>query len=349
MGYSWSSHHSLPILAHLSRQMKCNPDACSFLSPQPDLATKLLRTHSIFANRASTLANFLIDGSRIAQHFTRAGPFPSVPICYNSPRSPVDLCPYRNAFCVRGDGIHKRITTTICRRISGQSSLTRLPHSATRLSQHRPGASIVHTLTTLPFSRLFAIHHPSRDGTPFAHILFRRPIHILVSISQEVAMPILKRLQSYLDSHKIPYEVVSHPTAYTAHDVAATLHVSGNVFAKVVMVKADERFVMAVLPSTWRVDLKRLRDVLEAREVRLATERECAELFLDCDVGTMPPFGNLYGVEVYVDQLLTEDESIVFEAGTYVGAMKLLYKDFSALVRPKVAAFHHEPSKLAPY
>ena len=162
-------------------------------------------------------------------------------------------------------------------------------------------------------------------------------------------MPILKRLQSYLDNHKIPYEVVSHPTAYTARDVAATLHVSGNVFAKVVMVKADERFVMAVLPSTWRVDLKRLKDVLEAREVRLATERECAELFPDCDVGTMPPFGNLYGVEVYVDQLLTEDESIVFEAGTYVGAMKLRYKDFAALVRPKVAAFHHEPSKLAPY
>jgi Ala-tRNA(Pro) deacylase len=89
--------------------------------------------------------------------------------------------------------------------------------------------------------------------------------------------------------------------------------------------------------------------VLVAHEVRLATERECADLFPDCDVGTMSLFGNLYGVEVYVDQLLTEDESIVFEAGTYVGAMKLRYKDFAALVRPKVAAFHHEPSKLAPY
>jgi Ala-tRNA(Pro) deacylase len=92
--------------------------------------------------------------------------------------------------------------------------------------------------------------------------------------------------------------------------------------------------------------MKRLRDVLEARDVRLATEAECANLFPDCQVGTMPPFGNLYGVEVYVDQLLTEDESIVFEAGTYVGAMKLRYKDFADLVRPKVAAFHHEPSKI---
>ena len=159
-------------------------------------------------------------------------------------------------------------------------------------------------------------------------------------------MPILKRLQSYLDTNKIPYEVVTHPKVYTAHDVAQTLDVPGKLVAKVVMVKADSYFVMSVLPSTWRVDLKRLRDVLEAREVRLAMEAEIANLFPDCQVGTMPPFGNLYGVEVYVDQLLTEDESIVFEAGTYVGAMKLQYKDFATLVRPKVATFHHEPSKI---
>ena len=159
-------------------------------------------------------------------------------------------------------------------------------------------------------------------------------------------MPILKRLQSYLDANTIPYEVVNHQKAYAAHDVAQTLDVPGKLVAKVVMVKADKYFVMAVLPSTWRVDLKRLRDVLDVRDVRLATEAEIANLFPDCQVGTMPPFGNLYGMEVYVDQLLTEDESIVFEAGTYVGAMKLRYKDFSALVRPKVAAFHHEPSKV---
>jgi Ala-tRNA(Pro) deacylase len=128
--------------------------------------------------------------------------------------------------------------------------------------------------------------------------------------------------------------------------VAQVLAVPGKLVAKVVMVKADNYFIMTVLPSTWRVDLKRLRDELDVRDVRLATESEIANLFPDCQVGTMPPFGNLYGVEVYVDQLLTEDESIVFEAGTYVGAMKLRYKDFADLVRPKVAVFHHEPSKI---
>jgi len=160
-------------------------------------------------------------------------------------------------------------------------------------------------------------------------------------------MPVLKRLQSYLDANRVPYEVVAHARAYTAHDVAQTLEVPGNLVAKVVIVKADSYFVMSVLPATWRVDLNRLRDVLEAGDVRLATEAEIASLFPDCQVGAMPPFGNLYGVEVYVDQLLTEDESIVFEAGSYVGAMKLRYKDFSALVRPRVAAFHHEPSKIS--
>jgi Ala-tRNA(Pro) deacylase len=159
-------------------------------------------------------------------------------------------------------------------------------------------------------------------------------------------MPVLKRLRSYLDANKIPYEVVSHPKAYTARDVAQTLDVPGKLVAKVVMVKADSYFVMSVLPSTWRVDMKRLRDVLEARDVRLATEPEITNLFPDCQVGTMPPFGNLYGVEVYVDQLLTEDESNVIEDGTYVGAIKLRYKDFANLVRPKVAVFHVEPSKI---
>ncbi len=139
---------------------------------------------------------------------------------------------------------------------------------------------------------------------------------------------------------------MSHPRVYTAHDVAQTLDVPGDIVAKAVVVKADQNFVMTVLPSTWRVDLKRLQDVLEARDVRLATEAEIANLFPDCQVGAMPPFGNLYGMEVYVDQLLSEGESIVFEAGTYVGAIKLQYKDFAGLVRPKVTAFHYESSKI---
>jgi len=155
-----------------------------------------------------------------------------------------------------------------------------------------------------------------------------------------------QRLQSYLDSHKIPYQVVNHSIAYTAREAADSLHIPANTFAKVVVIKAEGRYLMAVLPSTWKVDLKRLEEVLECPYVRLATEDELAILFPDCEIGSMPPFGNLYGTPVYVDATLTQDEEIVFDAGSHVGAIKMRYKDFADLVRPKVAEFHREPTKL---
>ncbi|HEV2173051.1 MAG TPA: YbaK/EbsC family protein [Nitrospira sp.] len=155
-----------------------------------------------------------------------------------------------------------------------------------------------------------------------------------------------QRLQSYLDSHKIPYQVVNHSIAYTAREAADSLHIPANTFAKVVVIKAEGRYLMAVLPSTWKVDLKRLEEVLECPYVRLATEDELAILFPDCEIGSMPPFGNLYGTPVYVDATLTQDEEIVFDAGSHVGAIKMRYKDFVDLVRPQVAEFHREPTKL---
>ena len=143
-------------------------------------------------------------------------------------------------------------------------------------------------------------------------------------------MTILRRLQDYLDSHHVHYEVLDHQEAYTAPEIAHTLHVSGEMFAKVVIVKADGRFVMVALPSNWQIDFKRVKEVLP-----------------DCELGAMPPLGNLYGVDVYVDQSLTEDEAIVFQAGTHVGAIKLRYEDFANLVHPKVAEFHQTTTKMA--
>jgi Ala-tRNA(Pro) deacylase len=113
----------------------------------------------------------------------------------------------------------------------------------------------------------------------------------------------------------------------------------------VVIAKVDERFVMMVLPANWKVDTKRLKTVFGTSHVRLATEEEFQGLFPDCQMGAMPPFGNLYGLEVYVDRALTEDEEIVFQAGTHVDAVKLRYRDFADLVHPQVTEFHQEPSK----
>ena len=115
------------------------------------------------------------------------------------------------------------------------------------------------------------------------------------------------------------------------------------------MLKIGELFVMTVLPANWKVDVSRLKDIFGTSHIRLATEEEFKGLFPDCEVGTMPPFGNLYNMEVYVDQSLTTDEKIVFQAGTHYEAVKLRYTDFAKLVHPTVAEFHvsSAESKLA--
>jgi Ala-tRNA(Pro) deacylase len=133
--------------------------------------------------------------------------------------------------------------------------------------------------------------------------------------------------------------VLIHRQAYTAQDVAAAAHVPGRELAKSVVIKADDRFVLAVLPAPRKVDLEGLRQTLGASEVRMAHESEFASLFPGCEMGAMPPFGNLYGVDVYVDEALSQDEEIVFNAGTHVDAVRMRYKDFERLVKPAVAGF----------
>lgn len=158
---------------------------------------------------------------------------------------------------------------------------------------------------------------------------------------------IVSRLKEYLDAHHVPYEVLPHPAVYRAPEVAQALHVPGKDLAKVVIVKVDERFVMTVLPADWKVDVKHLKGVFGTKHVRLATEQEFKELFPDCQTGAMPPFGNLYGLDVYVDRSLAEDEEIFFEAGAYDTAIKMRYQDFAHLVQPRIAEFHQPASKLA--
>jgi Ala-tRNA(Pro) deacylase len=143
----------------------------------------------------------------------------------------------------------------------------------------------------------------------------------------------------------VQYEVLTHPEANTAPEVAEALLVPGQELAKVVMLKIGERFVMTVLPANWKVDVRRLKDIFGTSHIRLATEEEFQGLFPDCAVGTMPPFGNLYNMEVYVDQSLTRDEQIVFQAGTHYEAVKLRYTDFANLVHPTVTEFHVPPSE----
>jgi Ala-tRNA(Pro) deacylase len=152
-------------------------------------------------------------------------------------------------------------------------------------------------------------------------------------------MPILTKLREFLDGNKVPYSVHSHPTAYTAQEIAALQHVKGRQLAKVVMVRAGAEVVMLVLPAERRVDFDRLKNVLRAPDVRLAEEPEFRDLFPGCEVGAMPPFGSLYGLRVLMDGSLEKDEEIVFNAGTHTLTAKMAFRDYARLVKPQMAEF----------
>jgi Ala-tRNA(Pro) deacylase len=151
-------------------------------------------------------------------------------------------------------------------------------------------------------------------------------------------MPINK-LKEFLDSKQIQYIVISHSPAFTAQQVAASAHVKGKELAKTVMVKIDGSLAMAVLPASQKVDLERLREAAGADVVELASEREFRDRFPDCDLGAMPPFGNLYGLDVYVADTLTDDEEIAFNAGSFTELVRMAYRDFEQLVQPEVLRF----------
>ncbi|MGH9592309.1 MAG: aminoacyl-tRNA deacylase [Bryobacteraceae bacterium] len=151
-------------------------------------------------------------------------------------------------------------------------------------------------------------------------------------------MGVPARLIDFLNQNKVRYEVLHHPEAFTAQELAAIEHVKGRSHAKVVMVRAGAELVMAVLPTDQRIDLEKLGKAT-GRETALAKEEEFKALFPDCAVGTMPPFGQLYGVGTYLDKSLSESDRIVFEAGTHSDAVKMRYADYERLTKPTIADF----------
>jgi Ala-tRNA(Pro) deacylase len=142
------------------------------------------------------------------------------------------------------------------------------------------------------------------------------------------------KLEAYLRENGVPFEIHHHPPAYTAQRVAEAEHISGKMMVKVVMAFADGKMVMLAVPAPKHVSLTKAAEAIGAKEVRLAHEDEFAAAFPDCDVGAMPPFGNLYGIPVYADVELAQDESIVFNAGTHEDTIHMKYADFERLVKP---------------
>lgn len=144
------------------------------------------------------------------------------------------------------------------------------------------------------------------------------------------------KLKEYLDSENIKYVSIVHSRAYTAQETAESAHIPGKELAKTVMVKLDGEMAMAVLPASDRIDFDLLRGAANAANVTLADENDFNSMFPESEVGAMPPFGNIYGLDVYVEESLSEDKEIAFNAGSHSELIKLSYSDFERMVKPKI-------------
>ena len=150
-----------------------------------------------------------------------------------------------------------------------------------------------------------------------------------------------KKLKEFLDDRDVKYVSINHSRAYTAQEIAESAHVSGNDFAKVVMLKADEKMIMTVLPAPDKVDLKLLRQALEVRDIVFADENDFQDHFPGCEVGAMPPFGNLYGIRVILAQTLCDSTTISFNSGLHTEVIQMDYDKYIKLVSPEIMDFTH--------
>jgi Ala-tRNA(Pro) deacylase len=153
-----------------------------------------------------------------------------------------------------------------------------------------------------------------------------------------------EKLAEYLESQGVQYTVIEHHApVYTAQEIAASTHIPGKQLAKTVMVKVDGGLAMAVIPASQRVNLNRLKELVGAGKVELASEQEFRNKFPDCQVGAMPPFGNLYGIPVYAAQDLAEEIEIAFCAGSHTELVQISFSDFKRLAEPKILDFAWTP------
>ena len=160
-------------------------------------------------------------------------------------------------------------------------------------------------------------------------------------------MSIPKKLQKFLKKHKVSYEVLVHPEAYTSCEITEAEHVSGKEVAKVVMAKGEGEDAMFVVPSHHTLDLLKLKTALGTENIRIEEEREFQELFPDCEVGAMPPLGKLYHLPCFVDQSLKEGDSVTFNAGTHRESIQISTEDFLRIVKAQVGDFSVTGKKIA--
>jgi len=168
---------------------------------------------------------------------------------------------------------------------------------------------------------------------------FRFPWTAFLTLSEQGVGMILKKLVEFLDSNNVRYTILTHSPAFTAQEIAHQAHISGKEIAKTVIVWMDGAMVMAVLPGSHIINFAHLQEHSGAKNVELAGETEFKDRFPNCEVGAMPPFGNLFNMPVYVASALKEDREIAFNAGSHRELVKMSYTDYERLVKPVIASF----------
>ena len=152
-------------------------------------------------------------------------------------------------------------------------------------------------------------------------------------------MAILPSLKRLLYQHRVSYDVHPHRRSFTAKETAAADQVPPSEMAKVVVLHGGDRFVMAVLPASHKLDLERLRRTVGDPELRLASERELADASPGCEPGAIPPFGELFGMALWVDDSLGRENETVFNGGNHQETVHLAYQDFVRLAKPQFGEF----------
>jgi Ala-tRNA(Pro) deacylase len=160
------------------------------------------------------------------------------------------------------------------------------------------------------------------------------PVQPGINPEKEGLMSVANRLERLLEESGAEFEVIDHPLAFTAQEEAAASHVPGRHWAKTVAVLVEGEPALAVVPATRRLDLDKMRRVVGSDRVEIAREAEFQGLYPDCDLGAMPPFGELYGQRTFIDEMLREEERIAFHAGDHRTAVEMSYSDFERLCQP---------------
>jgi Ala-tRNA(Pro) deacylase len=154
------------------------------------------------------------------------------------------------------------------------------------------------------------------------------------------------QVERWLQQQGATFEVLEHEPTFSAQEMAQAVHVSGDNVAKTVLLKADGRFILAVVPATYYIHFELACEALGAQHVELARELDCARVFPDCEIGALPPFGSQYGVETLVDYALTEDDEIVFVGNDHRQSIRMKYRLYAELEQPRVSVFSFHEGRM---